>query len=710
MHALVLAAILLAADPPRFETDVLPLFTKAGCNSGACHGAAAGRGGLKLSLFAGNPAADYDSLVRELEGRRINRAKPAESLFIAKPAGMVDHEGGVRFDFDGPEAKLLTAWTAAGAPRASTGLLQRLVLEPGELVAATTPIEGRIKVIAHLDDGKERDVTGMSLFTPGDETGVAIDVKGNVTILRPGRHTVIVRYLSQVRPLTITAREKQDEVDPTRMKRDNWVDDDVNAVLSDLGITPLPRASDAALLRRASLSLTGRSPLEGVVEEYLANEAPDKYLRLVDRLLASEAFVDYWTWRLARQLRVRTGPNDERGTHAFHHWIREQVRLAAPLDQMARTMLVASGDAWENGPANFHRSSADARAEAEYLSEVLLGIRLRCANCHNHPLDRWTQDDYHGLAAVFARLDRGRNVRLLGSGDVIHPVTGGAAQPRIPGERFLAEAESTPADHRAELAAWLTETNQPLFAQAQVNRLWKAMFGRGLVEPADDLRDTNPATHPRLLEGLNKELVASGYDLRHMLRLMATSAAYQRGGAHDDVLPASSTAETFYARFPRHSLDAEVLLDAIVDATEVPEKFANYPTGTRAVERIDPARAEHSLSVLGVCARQESCDASPAGTDPLGQLTTQLHFLNGKLLNERLQKPVGYLHVALEAKLPPNKIVQQLYVRALGRRPTDRENEFWTKELAGESDQALQGKLQDLLWAILSSSEFTTNH
>jgi hypothetical protein len=708
MHALALAAMLLAAEPPRFETEVLPLLTKAGCNSGACHGAAAGRGGLKLSLFAGNPTGDYDALVRELEGRRINRTKPAESLFIAKPTGMINHEGGERFDFDGPEAKLLADWVAAGAPRSTGASLRSISLTPAAVIGTKIPFETQIQVFAELDDGTKRDVTSMSVFIPGDETSLALKGAGMISVLRPGRHTIVVRYLSQVRSLAITARREGKALDLSSAPRHNWIDDEVLTALADLGIPPRPQASDAALLRRLSLSLTGRLPGPKDVETYFADSSSGKYDRLVDRLLGSEEFVDYWTWQLARQLRVRTGPNDERGTLAFHSWIKEQVRTKAPLDKMAKEMLVGSGDSHEYGPANFHRSAPDARAEAEYLSEVLLGIRLRCANCHNHPLDRWTQDDYHGLAAVFARVQRGRNVGLAGSGEIIHPATGEAAQPRIPGERFLTVGAGTIGDYHGELADWLLEKKSGLFAKAQVNRLWKAMFGRGLVEPADDLRETNPATHPRLLERLAGEFAESGFDLRHMLRLMAMSAAYQRGG---DVEGSKDVAaEQFYAAYPRHSLDAEVLLDAIGDVTGVPEAFPNQPAGTRAMQLVEFSKPENALNVLGVCSRQESCDAAPVGTDPLGQLTTQLHFLNGKLLNVRLQSDTGFLATAAKDGVVVPKIVEQLYLRAYSRRPTERERSFWSKELEDQSAEVRQKKLQDLLWALLSGREFTTNH
>lgn len=707
MYALSLAAMLLSAEP-RFETDVLPLLTKAGCNAGACHGAAAGRGGLKLSLFAGNPAGDFDALVRELEGRRINRAKPAQSLFIAKPTGMIDHEGGERFDYDGPEAKLLADWVAAGTPRATTGLLQTISLTPSEISKGTAPLETRVAVMAHLDDGSTRDVTSMSVFTPGDEASVKIAADGRLTVTRPGRHTVIVRYLSQVRPLSITLRGNDKVLDLSKSARHNWIDDEVLSVLTDLGQQLLPTASDAALLRRVSLSLTGRLPGEQETETYLADKSAKKYEQLVERLLASEAFVDYWTWRLARQLRVRTGPNDERGTQIFHAWIREQIKSGTPFDQMTKKMLVAGGDSHQNGPANFHRSAADARGEAEYLTEVLLGVRLRCANCHNHPLDRWTQDDYHGLAAVFARLDHGRVVRLAGTGKIIHPTTLEAALPRIPGERFLTTSVETTADYRGELADWLIDKKSGLFAKAQVNRLWKALFGRGLVEPADDLRETNPATHPRLLDKLAGDFAESGFDLRHMLRLMALSAAFQRQSSTE--LQPSALAEQFYAAYPRHSLDAEVLLDAIGDVSGVPESFPNVAAGTRAVQLIELAAPQPALGVLGACSRQESCDAAPVGSDPLAQLTTQLHFLNGKLLNERLQSEVGVLAEAEKRATPADKVVQQLFLRAFSRPPSEKEQTFWAKELEGASAEQRQQKLQDLLWAILSSREFTTNH
>jgi hypothetical protein len=707
MHAILLTAILLTAEPPRFETDVLPLFTKAGCNSGACHGAAAGRGGLKLSLFAGSPTADYDAVVRELEGRRINWTKPADSLLIAKPSGMIDHEGGVRFDFDGPESKVLVDWVAAGAPRATSGLLKSISLSSSEFVATKIPWETQVTVTAHRDDGTTRDVTSMAVFTPGDDTAVTVSSTGKITVLRPGRHAVIVRYLSQVRPLSITARVGAKNLDLSKSARNNWIDDEILAALTDLGLEPRPQATEAALLRRVSLSLTGRLPSAAEVDKYLNDASARKYERLVDRLLTSEAFVDYWTWRLARQLRVRIGPNDERGTQAFHGWIREQIRAGKPLDEMAKEMLVASGDSWEFGAANFHRSAPDARAEAEYLSEVLLGIRLRCANCHNHPLDRWTQDDYHGLAAIFAQVDRGRTVRLAGSGKIIHPATGEPAQPRIPGERFLVAGKGT-ADHRGALADWIVDQKSGLFAKAQVNRLWKAMFGRGLVEPADDLRETNPATHPRLLEKLRDEFAASGYDLRHMLRLMVMSAAYQRGAEVENAKNVVS--EQFYASYPRHSLEAEVLLDAIGDVGGVPESFPNVPAGTRAIQLVDLSKPEQALSVLGACSRQGGCDAASVGGDPLGQLTAQLHFLNGKLLNERIESGSGFLAVAEKDKVAVAKIVQQIYLRAYSRRPSEREQEFWSQELSSEPSESRQKKLQDLLWAILSSREFTTNH
>ena len=342
-----------------------------------------------------------------------------------------------------------------------------------------------------------------------------------------------------------------------------------DAALAALRLPPSPRADDAALLRRVTLDLTGRLPTPERIRAFLADKSSGKFAAEVDRLLASPEFTEYWTFRFARWLRVRTGPNDAAGTKALHGWLRQQIAAGRPLDEWTAELITSEGNSHEYGPANFHRNATDARGEAEYVAESLLAIRLRCANCHNHPLDRWTQDDYHGLAAIFARLERGPVVSLKLSGEVIHPVTGEAAIPRLPGERFVQPSE----DNRAALADWITSSDDRRFARAQVNRLWHALFGRGLVEPIDDLRETNPASHPQLLDRLADDFASHRYDVRHTLRLLAGSAAYQRG---DRPLPEAKSDDRFYSHARARPLLPEVLLDAVCDALGEPRAVQGF--------------------------------------------------------------------------------------------------------------------------------------
>ncbi|MGN6544237.1 MAG: DUF1549 domain-containing protein, partial [Aureliella sp.] len=497
MHAAVLISLAILAGQSEpvgdFDMHILPILSKAGCNAGACHGAAAGRGGFHLSLLGSDPAADYEAIARALEGRRINLAKPELSLLLAKPTGRLDHGGDVVIEPGSLAEQRLLAWIQAGAPRGSPRRLTGLSVSPRRVIADALPAEVPLEARAQFDDGSEEDVTGWTIFTATDPDAVEIAGQSPVARLtRRGQHVVMARFLGRVVPIHLIVPLSDERIDFTGEPQANFIDAEVLKTLSVLRLAVSPPADDASYLRRASLDLTGRLPDPALAEAYLSNRDPNKRTRLIDAMLSSDAFVDYWTLRFARQLRIHALPGETAGVEAYAGWLRGEIARGASLADMATDLLTATGDAHAIGPANFGRMFGDARQQAELAGELLLGVRLGCANCHNHPLDRWTQDDYHGLAAIFARLERGRYVKWASRGAVTNPRTGEPAIPRIPGDRYL-EPDS---DHRADLARWLTEEGKHSFAKATVNRLWQAMFGRGLVEPTDDLRDTNPATHP----------------------------------------------------------------------------------------------------------------------------------------------------------------------------------------------------------------------
>jgi len=703
MNAVVLV-VLTFAVPTDFDTDVLPVLTRAGCNAGACHGAAAGRGGFKLSLFGGDPAADYRAIVLDLEGRRVNLARPDRSLLLLKPTWELDHEGGQRFETDSPQAALILEWIKSGAPRQATRRLTGLSVEPAQTAIDSLPATVTLKAVAQFSDGSSRRVDDTAVFTPADPAATEVDARGNVKVLRPGRHAIVVRYLTDVVAVQITAPHPNPPLDLADQPRFNWIDDEINGALAALRLPPSPRADDATLLRRVTLDLTGRLPTADRIREYLADKSGGKFAAEVDRLLASPEFAEYWTFKFARWLRIRTGPNDAAGTKAFHAWLRKQIATGRPLDQWTAELLTAEGDSHELGPANFHRNAGDARAEAEYLTESLLGIRLRCANCHNHPLDRWTQDDYHGLAAIFARLERGQVVSLKPSGEVIHPNTGEAAVPRIPGEQFLPPAD----DNRPALAAWITSSDHQRFAKAQVNRLWHSLFGRGLIEPIDDLRDTNPASHPQLLARLADDLAAHQYDLRHSLRLMVSSAAYQRSSRP---LPAATSDDRFYSHALTRPLPPEVLLDAVCDALGAPVQFDDprkeLPPGVRTIGLYSPQIATEFLGPLTGCASSKLCAVTGDSSASLDDLAVQLHWINGRLVNSRLGDSWHALAKLAYGHEPTEKLIEEYYLRTLSRLPTAEEQDFWRSQLGGESRA---DRCQDFAWSLLSCREFVTNH
>ncbi|HZL89720.1 MAG TPA: DUF1549 domain-containing protein [Pirellulaceae bacterium] len=699
-----------AATEIDFDTDVLPILSKAGCNSGACHGAAAGRGGFNLSLFGGNPAADYDAIVRELEGRRINRADPSASLILAKPTGMLDHGGDVRLEDDGPQAKLIADWIAAGAPRKQLRELVSIEVSPANLPLAHVPDDFQLQVTARFSDGSERNVTATAIFWPADEGSVKVDERGRVEVLRAGRQHVLVRYLSQIRVVTITVPLTDTPLGLTTLPRQNWIDDEINQTLVELGMAPLPRAGDAALLRRVTLDLAGRLPTPEELRAYLADAREDKYERLVKRLIVSDDFADYWTYLLGKRFGLGSPTCDVEGTRAFQKWLRVRIRRETPLSVLAYELITAEGDAHQKGGANYHRNRADAGAEASLVAANFMGVQLACAECHNHPLDRWTQDDFHGLAAIFGYLERGEVVREKWTSSVIHPRTGEPAQARLPGKRHLQWYEQK----REELAFWLTEKDNPYFSRAQVNWIWKQLFGRGIVEPADDLRDTNPATHPALLQELAADFLQNDCDMRTTIEQIVMSEAYCRGASTPQSHPAATT---FYAAYPWRPLSPEVLTDAIGDATD-----SRTLGQLRAILELDSPvvgrggipgmaqRAEDDLaSVLGRCRPQNGCQVGSTEGNQLDQLATQLTLLSGRALVDRISANGTWLPTVLEQKIESGQIVAEMYVRALSREPTDGEAAHWEQELKKVPSEQ-RAILEDLFWSLLTSREFATNH
>ncbi len=686
-----------------FNNEIMPVFTKAGCNAGACHGAAIGRGGLRLSLYGGDPKADYEAVVRELEGRRVNLAHPEKSLIVLKPTRRLRHGGGRRLFRDDEGTKLLLQWIEQGAKHTKSRKLARVDISPRKHVAKNLKDFTQLKTTAHFSDGTKRDVTRWAVFTAEDSSAVEVDLDtAKARVNRKGRHIVNARYLDRVVPIELIVPLSDKKIDLAREPRRNFIDEEILQMLELLGVPPSPMVDDATFLRRLTLDLTGQLPTQKKVKGFLADKNSNKREALVDALLASEEFNEYWTFQLAKLLRLHPKRGETQGAKTYHKWLSEQLRKKVGYDDLARAVILASGDTYKVGPANFYRTVDGPRAQAELMTEVFMGSRLRCANCHNHPLDRWTQDDYHGLAAIFAKVERGRVIKIKQNGEVIHPRTLAAATPRIPGEKFLSADVK---DGRKALAKWLTKPDNPYFAKAIVNRLWKQMMGRGLVESPNDFRATNPATHPALLDKLAKDFVKNGYQLRHTLRLIANSAVYARSA---NATKQNKDDDRFYSHALRQPLEPEVLADAISDVLGVPDKYGNHPLGTRAISLVDPKTQSTALEILGRCSRDQSCESNAGGTDGLRKY---LHLFNGELLNRRIGMANGRLNKLIKAGKSPIAIINEFYLVALGRYPRENERAFWNKQFDARTPANKQReKLEDFVWSLLTCHEFKTNH
>lgn len=700
----VLSTSVVAAEPEMsisFESDILPLLTRAGCNSGACHGAAAGRGEFRLSLYGSRPQDDFVAIVHELEGRRINTFAPNESLILNKATETILHGGGPRLEYDGPGHRLLLRWIEQGASPGPPRSLKRFTIHPGEEITVDCGSRVRLRTTAQFETGLERDVTQWTVFQAEDETAFDIETHSmQVTVRRPGRHVIMARYLNQVRPIVVLVPNTATDEFVATQNSSHPIDQHVDRMLNQLRIPASGPADDSTFVRRVTLDLTGRLPTVQSTRAFLESAQPEKRRELIDTLLESKEFEEYWAFVLSQLLQVHSQPNDSTGARQYYEWIRTQVESRRSYRAWVRDLLLAEGDSHVNGPANFYRTNSGPREHAEFVSETFLGSRLRCANCHDHPLDRWTQDDYHGLAAIFATVQTGRYITLQPEATVIHPGNGEPAIPRLPGHRNLHIDQ----DARMELADWLTSPENALFTRSIVNRLWREMFGRGLVEPVDDFRTTNPATHPELLNWLAEDFATHQYDIRHTLRTIANSAAYQRSTLSD---PQSAAGNRFYAHAQVRPLRPEVLADAITDATGVPLQLDQLDQ-SRGIDLYDARQTSNELDILGRCVDEAGCSRAQA-TDR--GLPFALHLINGALLNRRLSAEGSVLARLFESNVSEMQILEQLYWRLFSRRPSDRERKFWSQELQSASTkQQTHAVLEDALWGMLSSQEFMTNH
>lgn len=692
-----------------FDTQVMPVLTKAGCNAGACHGAAAGRGELQLSLYGSRPADDFEQLTAAMLGRRIDRADPDNSLMLLKATESISHGGGPRIDIDDRDYALLHRWISEGATRTDHRSLRSFSFTATSSTVEAAGDSVTLQALAEFSDGSRSDVLPWTVLSTTDESAVQIEVD-KATVLRPGRHLLMARFLDRVEPLYLTlpfwsnqelnGAELQSSVATSAVRSDQaMIDRLVDKRLQELGLQPKPLASDATLLRRITVDLVGRLPTLEEQQDFSSGDdgtADDRWSQTVDRLLQSDEFTQYWTFRLAKWLRLQNArPNSE--TNQLYEWLSRQVRNDVPLSSTVASLLTAEGKVAEQPLAGFHNLVADPRLQAEFVTEAFMGVRLKCANCHDHPLDSWTQDDYHGLAAIFAGIRRGPNIGFTPAGEVIHPATSEPAVPSLPGGPPL-EAGM---DHRERFADWLTAADNAFFSKAIVNRTWHHLLGRGLVDPVDDLRTTNPGTHPLLLEALSEEFADQG-SLRPLIRRICLSQTYRRQSDED----ATEAEQSYYAAFTPKLLPVEVYLDAIRDVTGVP--LSPELKNDRAISQVGFWQIPQSFPDLMQCEDGTACESAAV---TVSQPALQLHLLNGSLLNDRLEDPDGRVMQSVASQSNDRVLLDEFYRRILSRPPSDAESTFWSQQPAAANDLSSRAIIfQDIVWTLLNSREFLSMH
>jgi hypothetical protein len=707
-----------------FHNDVMAVLSKSGCNAGACHGNKNGKGGFKLSLRGQDPDADFDALTRDLYARRTNSADPDHSLVLLKPTAQIAHQGGQRFRAGSMEYQILRQWIAAGTPKddPTAPVLQQLDVTPSQQVLVEPADHLRIKAIARFSDGSLRDVSDLCVYEQSAELA-KISPDGLIQRRGMGETAVIVRYLQcqqVVRLAFVPARPGFAWSSP---ESNDYIDDAIYAKLKTLRVNPSGECTDGDFIRRAYLDLLGKLPTHDEAATFLADSSAGKRSELVDHLLERPEYAEFWALKWSDLLRNEERTLDRKGVGVFHEWIRKAIADNKPIDRFARELISARGSTYENPPANYYRANRDAATRGEATAELFLGLRLRCATCHNHPFDRWTQDDYYNWADLFARVDykiienkrtdKNDSHEFIGEqvvfeqdkGEIEDPRHGHTPEPKLLG----ADVVSNGQDRLDAVAQWITSPKNPFFARMQVNRIWFNLMGRGLVDPVDDFRATNPPSHPELLDALARDFVGHGYDARYLIRLIMASKTYALSSTPNET---NGDDEVNYSHVVPRRLTAEQLLDAEHDVMGLPAQFAGYDEpiraidipGVRAVNRRTggkPTIADQFLITFGKPPRLLVSECERSSETTLGQA---FQLISGPDTTQMLAARDNRLGKLLAEGKSTAAIISELYWAALTRAPSDVELACLSQHV-WESATRRAG-LEDVAWALLNAKEF----
>lgn len=700
-----------AADPVAvdFIREVNPILSKVGCNQGTCHGSQAGKNGFKLSLRGYDSVYDYRALVDDISGRRFNRSEPSQSLMLLKPTQGVPHEGGFLFDEESRYYKVLEQWIAEGCQyKPDAARVTGIEIYPPTPLLQLRHDQQQLIVIAKYADGSTRDVTREAVFDTSNFEVATVSKQGLITAVQRGEAAALVRFEGNYAAAPISILGNRDGYEWAPQPEYNYIDTLVNGKLQRMKILPSASADDAEFLRRISLDIAGVPPTSEEVLAFVADTTDPvaKRAAMVEKLLSSPMYVEHWTLKWSDLLLNRRKTVTERGVWAFRNWIRQSIAANRPFDQFAKELITANGSAYENPAANYFRIAREPKLVMENMTQVFLGTRFNCNQCHDHPFERWTQRQYYELSAYFADVGR----RPLPEGDefiftmsspsaVVNPDTNQPADPKFPFDH--AGAIDVASTRREQLAMWLTAKENPYFARSIVNRYWSYFFGRGIIDPVDDIRAGNPASNPELLEALTKDFVDSGYDLKKLIRTICNSATYQRSleagqWNEDDTI-------NFSHALPRR-LSAEQLYDAIIQATGAPRALPGVPAGFRASELPDSDVEVAFLDMFGRAPRESPCECERTSDVSLGQT---LNMVNGPTIGDAIAHPQGVIAKAVAAGVTNEQLIETIYLSALCRKPSAEESAKAVEYFAGAGDAKAAG--EDLMWALINSPGFLFN-